>query len=100
VKPAAEPFSTVITTTMAQRVFLNLKLLHQRQAMKDDGVMLSGVTASVGSSSRGGHAAFASVKEDKHDSFIPTFHDAPASPRGAHHQGGGQVYYTQETMAV
>lgn len=31
VKPTAVPFSTVITVTMAQRVYLNLKLYHQRQ---------------------------------------------------------------------
>jgi hypothetical protein len=29
-KPAVEPFSTVATTTMAQRVYLNLKLLYTR----------------------------------------------------------------------
>jgi hypothetical protein len=31
IKPAVEPFSTVITTTMAQRVYLNLKLYYQRK---------------------------------------------------------------------
>jgi hypothetical protein len=31
IKPAAVPFSTVIVTAMASRVFLNLKLFHQRR---------------------------------------------------------------------
>lgn len=32
IKPAAVPFSTLITTTMGCRLFLNLKLYHQREA--------------------------------------------------------------------
>jgi hypothetical protein len=35
VKPAAVPFSTVITVAMAQRVYLNLRLLYKRQASGD-----------------------------------------------------------------
>ncbi|EIN08715.1 hypothetical protein PUNSTDRAFT_143453 [Punctularia strigosozonata HHB-11173 SS5] len=31
IKPTAVPFSTVVTVTMAQRVYLNLKLFHHRQ---------------------------------------------------------------------
>ncbi|KAJ7766960.1 hypothetical protein DFH07DRAFT_881102 [Mycena maculata] len=30
IKPTAVPFSTIVTVTMAQRVYLNLKLYHQR----------------------------------------------------------------------
>lgn len=100
IKPAVEPFSTVITTTMAQRVYLNLKLLHQRQTMKDEGVMLSGMSTSAQASNRGGQSAFASVKEDKHDSFVPNFDNGSTSPRDAHAQGANHVYYTRETMAV
>ncbi|KAJ6566266.1 hypothetical protein B0H19DRAFT_708164 [Mycena capillaripes] len=53
VKPTAVPFSTVITVTMAQRVYLNLKLFHQRQQRKDAGLpqsMPSQQTASAMSS--------------------------------------------------
>lgn len=32
IKPTAVPFSTVVTVAMAQRVYLNLKLFHQRAA--------------------------------------------------------------------
>jgi len=38
IKPTAVPFSTVITVTMAQRVYLNLKLFHQRQQREDAGL--------------------------------------------------------------
>ncbi|KAF7346968.1 hypothetical protein MVEN_01449600 [Mycena venus] len=38
VKPTAVPFSTVITVTMAQRVYLNLKLFHQRQQRTEAGL--------------------------------------------------------------
>ena len=36
IKPAAIPFSTVMTVTMGTRVFLNLKLLDQRQQLAID----------------------------------------------------------------
>lgn len=41
VKPNAIPFSTLIVTTMASRVFLNLKLFHQRQARAQQGLPTS-----------------------------------------------------------
>jgi len=41
VKPTAVPFSTVITVTMAQRVYLNLKLFHQRQQRAEAGLPAS-----------------------------------------------------------
>ncbi|KAF7371250.1 hypothetical protein MSAN_00760800 [Mycena sanguinolenta] len=56
IKPTAVPFSTVITVTMAQRVYLNLKLFHQRQQRKDAGLpqsMPSQQTASA--TSAGGY---------------------------------------------
>jgi hypothetical protein len=48
VKPAAEPFATVVVVTMATRTYLNLKLLYQRQARgsRSDG-LLSGAVDSV-----------------------------------------------------
>ncbi|KAJ7141988.1 hypothetical protein C8R46DRAFT_1134502, partial [Mycena filopes] len=51
VKPTAVPFSTVITVTMAQRVYLNLKLYHQRQQARDAG--LPATTPSQQNSSTG-----------------------------------------------
>lgn len=41
-KPAVVPFSTIITVTMGARVFLNLKLLHQRQARAQQGLPVTG----------------------------------------------------------
>ncbi|KAJ7758203.1 hypothetical protein DFH07DRAFT_958549 [Mycena maculata] len=38
IKPTAVPFSTVITVTMAQRVYLNLKLFHQRSQRAEVGL--------------------------------------------------------------
>lgn len=41
VKPAVIPFSTLIVTTMASRVFLNLKLFNQRQVQAQQSLPLS-----------------------------------------------------------
>jgi len=41
IKPTAVPFSTVVTVTMAQRVYLNLKLFHQRTQGVEAGIPLS-----------------------------------------------------------
>ena len=41
IKPAAVPFSTLMVTTMASRVFLNLKLFNQRQARAEQGLPVS-----------------------------------------------------------
>ncbi|KAJ7094324.1 hypothetical protein C8R44DRAFT_645352 [Mycena epipterygia] len=41
VKPAAVPFSTLVTVAMAQRVYLNLKLFYQRQQRGEAGLPLS-----------------------------------------------------------
>ena len=38
IKPNAVPFSTLVTATMGSRVFLNLKLFHQRQARANQGL--------------------------------------------------------------
>jgi hypothetical protein len=37
-KPNAVPFSTLVTVTMGSRVFLNLKLFHQREAQLNQGL--------------------------------------------------------------
>ena len=39
IKPAAIPFSTVMTVTMGTRVFLNLKLFDQRQQAITDSLV-------------------------------------------------------------
>lgn len=52
VKPAVIPFSTLIVTTMASRVFLNLKLFNQRQERAQQGLPLSGSSYQLSSDQR------------------------------------------------
>jgi hypothetical protein len=110
IKPTAVPFSTVITVAMAQRVYLNLKLLHQRKQQ--------GVASSISLQDSFGkpHSA-AAFPHIKHDSFAspslspsaatlkyspggysPNTPRSPATPSNYGQVKDGVLYYTRETV--
>jgi hypothetical protein len=103
IKPAAEPFATVVTVGMATRVYLNLKLLYQRQAAaaSQGDVALSGMSSeSSRARSRAAHgSAFVQVKQD---SFVGSF--AAPGPEGPvleyDPESLKNVFYTRETTVA
>jgi hypothetical protein len=98
IKPAAEPFATVVTVGMATRVYLNLKLLYQRQAQaaSQGDVVLSGMSSESSRARSRMPSAFAPVKQD---SFVASFASPGTEVQALEYDPESlkNVYYTRET---
>jgi len=88
IKPAVEPFSTVITSAMAQRVYLNLKLFYQRKEGNMD-VSLQNMSTPPPHPSVG--PFHSSLKQDS--TFVSNI-DLPIHGHNAH------LAYTRETVVT